>query len=161
MDTVNATQLKNNLGEVLKRAALRPVAIVRHGTVVAHLGPPVVGMARKGSGRIVRRVRTWSRRDEERAIELCARGDFRPSRWLRAGDRRTLAGVVVMLASLDGFDRPRLLALAERLHPGMSTPAGFGRWLVDSSIQATRFLPMLQARMQEPGFRSLAHTPQR
>jgi hypothetical protein len=54
-----------------------------------------------------------------------------------------------MLASQDNFDRPRMLALAERLHPGMSTPAGFSRWLSSSPIQAARFLPMLHARMQE------------
>jgi hypothetical protein len=54
-----------------------------------------------------------------------------------------------MLASQDGFDRPRMLALAERLHPGMSTPAGFDGWLSSSPIQAARFLPMLRARMQE------------
>jgi hypothetical protein len=54
-----------------------------------------------------------------------------------------------MLASQEEFDRPRMLALAERLHPGMSTPAGFGRWLAKSPIQAARFLPMLGARMRE------------
>src|SRR3972149_2332523 len=54
----------------------------------------------------------WSRRLEERVIELCARGDYRPSRWLRAGDPRMLAGVAVMLASQESFDRTRMLALA-------------------------------------------------
>jgi hypothetical protein len=68
---------------------------------------------------------------------------------MRAGNPHQLAGVAVMLASQEGFDRPRMLALAERLHPGTSTPAGFSRWLADSPIQAARFLPMLRARMQE------------
>jgi hypothetical protein len=91
----------------------------------------------------------WSRLDEERVLELCAKGDFRPSRWLRAGNPHQLAGVAVMLASLENFDRPRMLALAERLYPGTSTPTGFSRWLAKSPIQAARFLPMLRARMQE------------
>ena len=161
MDTVHATQLKNNLGEALKRAALGPVAIMRHGRIVAYLSPPAVATARKGPGRTAQPERGWSRRDEEGVIELCVRGDFRPSRWLRAGNRRTLAGAVAMLASHEGFDRPRMLALAERLDPGMSRPDGFGRWLANAPIQATRLLPMLQARMQEPRFRSSLRRPQR
>ena len=39
MDTVNATELKNRLGPVLARAELAPVAIERHGRVVAYLVP--------------------------------------------------------------------------------------------------------------------------
>jgi hypothetical protein len=58
-----------------------------------------------------------------------------------------------MLASLDDFDRPRMLALAERLYPGTSTPTGFGRWLAKSPIQAARFLPLLRAQMQEQATR--------
>ena len=94
-------------------------------------------------------ARRWSRNEEERALDLCAGGDFRPSRWLRAGDPRTLAGIAAMLASQEGFDRTRMLALAERLHPGMSKPGGFNRWLARSPVHAARFLPMLQARMRE------------
>lgn len=148
METVNATQLKNRLGEILKRAALGPVAIERHGRVVAWLAPPaaVKAHARKTPSARPR----WGRRDEERVVELCARGDFRPSRWLRAGDPRILAGVAAMLASQAGFDRARMLGLAERLHPGISTPAGFSRWLAHSPVQAARFLPMLEARMRDP-----------
>ena len=148
MDTVKATELKNRLGAVLERAALGRVAIERHGRVVAYL-VPVPAAKRASPNRSARREPGWSRLDEERVLELCAKGDFRPSRWLRAGDPRQLAGVAVMLASQEEFDRPRMLALAERLHPGMSTPAGFGRWLTKSPIQAARFLPMLRARMRE------------
>src|SRR6266545_3858266 len=108
MKTINATDLKNRLGHALALAALEPVAIVRHGRVVAHLVP-----APNKLQRAPRRTKlTWSRRDEERLIELCVRRDFRLSRWLRAGDRRTLAGVAVMLASQDEYDRSRMLALA-------------------------------------------------
>ena len=144
METVNATRLKNRLGEVLARAMLAPVAIERHGRIVAWLVPPAGVKARARKSRDAPR---WSRRDEERVVELCARGDYRPSRWLRAGDPHVLAGVAAMLASQDGFERTRMLALAERLHPGMSTPAEFGRWLAHSPVQAARFLPMLRQRM--------------
>jgi len=146
METVRATQLKNRLGEVLARAALGPVAIERHGSVVAWLVPPPGAKARAERPS---RAPRWSRRAEERVVELCARGDYRPSRWLRAGNPRVLAGVAAMLASQEGFERTRMLALAERLHPGMSTPAEFGRWLARSPVQATRFLPTLRQRMRE------------
>ncbi len=146
METVNATQLKNRLGEVLKRAALGPVAIVRHGRVVACLVPPAAVKARVKHTPVARP--RWSRRAEERVVELCARGDFRLSRWLRAGDPRVLAGVAAMLASQEGFERMRMLVLAERLHPGMSKPEVFDRWLARSPVHAARFLPMLKARMR-------------
>ena len=150
METVKATHLKNRLGEVLQRAALGPVAIERHGRIVAWLVPPAAAGARAGKEKApAPRARPrWGRRDEERVIELCALGDYRPTRWLRAGDPHLLAGVAAMLASQEGFDRPRMLALAERLQPGMSTPEGFGRWLQHAPVQAARFLPLLRARMR-------------
>ncbi|MBI4192976.1 MAG: type II toxin-antitoxin system Phd/YefM family antitoxin [Betaproteobacteria bacterium] len=154
MKTVDATQLKNRLGEVLKQAALGPVAVERHGRVVAYLVPPAAGKAHAGKTRTGRPGPRWNRRNEERVVELCARGDYRPSRWLRAGDPEVLAGVAAMLASQEGFDRTRMLALAEQLRPGMSTPVGFGRWLARSPVQAARFLPMLEARMRDPELRS-------
>jgi antitoxin (DNA-binding transcriptional repressor) of toxin-antitoxin stability system len=148
MRTVDATTLKNRLGEVLARAALEPVAIKRHGRVVAMLVPPPVTRNRKPAARAARAPR-WNRRTEERAVELCARGDFRPSRWLRAGDARTLAGVATMLASESGFDRARMLALAECLWPGMTAPDTFNGWLARTPVHAARFLPLLAARRRE------------
>ena len=88
------------------------------------------------------------RHEEERLVRLCASGDLRPSRWLRAGDRRLLAGVATMLASQPEFPRMRLLVLAERLHPGMSTPKGFARWLENAPVKAARLMPMVRARMR-------------
>lgn len=149
MQTVHATALKNRLGEVLARAALGPVAIQRHGRVVALLVPPPAEKNRKPAVRPAQSPR-WNRRAEERVIELCAQGDFRPSRWLRAGNAQTLAGIATMLASERGFERTRMLALAERLHPGMTTPAAFNRWLARTPVHAARFLPQLAARLREP-----------
>jgi antitoxin (DNA-binding transcriptional repressor) of toxin-antitoxin stability system len=149
MEIVKATELKNRLGAVLERATLGRVAIERHGRVIAYLVPAPTRPPRASPNRSAGVNHRWSRLDEERVLELCASGDFRPSRWLRAGNPHQLAGVAVMLASLENFDRPRMLALAERLYPGTSTPAGFSRWLANSPIQAARFLPMLSARMLE------------
>jgi hypothetical protein len=83
-------------------------------------------------------------------VVLCAQNDFRPSRWLRAGDAQTLAGIATMLASEHGFERTRMLALAERLHPGMTAPAAFNRWLAHTPVQAARLLPQLAAHLREP-----------
>jgi prevent-host-death family protein len=148
MESVNATLLKNRLGEVIRRAALGPVAIVRHGRVVAHLVPPP-DPKRRIAPRRSGRLRRWTRREEERVVELCVRRDFRPSRWLRAGDPRLLAGVATMLASHPSFDRTRMLALAERLDPGMSAPGRLGRWLARSPVLAARLLPMVDERLRE------------
>ena len=146
MYTVNATELKNRLGPVLARAALEPVAIVRHGRVVAHLVPATEASPRRGR-RSAARPQGLSRKDEERLVSLCASGDLRPSRWLHAGDRRLLAGVAMMLASQPEFDRVRLLLLAERLAPGISTPEAFARWLEEAPVKAARLLPMVRAEM--------------
>lgn len=173
MITVQATTLKNRLGEILRQATLAPVAIAKHGRVVAYLLPagscvvPKARIVSKSPGVVSASARTvhvvadkertphtrrfakstWSRRDEERAIELCASGDFRPSRWLRAGNPSILAGIAAMLASQEGFDRARMLGLAERLDPGITSPRALNRWLKTSPVHAARFLPMLRARM--------------
>lgn len=148
MDSVSATSLKNRLGEALARAALGPVAVERHGRVVAWLVPPEspVVAPRRSRGPAVRHG--LRRHEEERLVALCARGDLRPSRWRRAGDSRTLAGLATMLASTEGFDRTRLLVLAEQLCPGMTKPEEFGRWLGQAPVQAARFLPMVRDRMR-------------
>lgn len=146
MHRITATALKTRLGEALARAATGPVAIERHGRVVAYLVPaqaerplaPKAGTSRRG----------LSRAQEERLLKLCASRDFRLSRWARAGDRRTLAGVVAMLASVELFDRTKLFALAERLYPGMSSLEAYGEWLRTSAIRPDRFLPMLEARLR-------------
>jgi hypothetical protein len=124
------------------------VAIERHGHVVAYLIPTKPAKADQRA--TARRDKPgWDRRTEERAVELASGGDFRPSRWLRAGDARLLAGICMILASHHRFDRMRMLALAERLWPGMSGPAMFGRWLKDAPLHAERFVALLDARLRE------------
>jgi prevent-host-death family protein len=146
--TVTATDLKHRLGEVLDRAMLGKVAIERHGRVVAYLVPATdPGVARRAKRK--HRPAGLTRQQEDRLLELCASGDFRPSRWRRAGDPELLAGFAALLASVDMFDRARLFALAERLKPGMSTLQGFDDWLKDAPVEPARFLPMLKARLDE------------
>ncbi len=144
METVNATHLKNRLGEVLARAASGPVAIERHGRVVAYLVPPP---SAKPPRRPPRSRPSLGRREEERLLDLCAGGDLRLSRWRRAGDPQLMAGVAALLAAVGIFDRDRLFALAERLHAGMATKAGLERWLATGPVRAARFVPMLRARL--------------
>lgn len=81
-------------------------------------------------------------------MKLCESGDLRPSRWARAGDARTMAGLAAMLGSMADFDNVRLLALAEQLYPGMSEPEVFAKWLGESPLDPARFLPMLEQRMR-------------
>ena len=147
MESVSATTLKNRLGAVLRKAALGTVAIESHGRIVAFLVPAPRPRA-SGDDRTARPERGWNRRNEERVIDLCVNGDFRLSRWLRAGDSRTLSGVAAILASVEGFDRTRMLALAERLSPGMTSPRGFNQWLRGTPVQAGRFVSMLRARIE-------------
>lgn len=146
MHTITATELKTRLGEALARAATGRVAIERHGRVVAYLVPAEAERPKRPREPSSRRG--LSRAQEERLLKLCASRDFRLSRWGRAGDRRTLAGVAAMLASVELFDRTKLFALAERLYPGMSSLETYGEWLRTSPIRPDRFLPMLEARLR-------------
>jgi hypothetical protein len=86
-----------------------------------------------------------SRDYEQRLIELCASRSLQPDRWLALGPRFFMAGLAVMMASVTGHDRRGLLALAEQLHPGVSEPNVFARWLQSSPLRPSRFLPMLTA----------------
>jgi antitoxin (DNA-binding transcriptional repressor) of toxin-antitoxin stability system len=149
MDTVDATELKTNLGGVLARAAVDRLAIRRHGRVVAYLVPArEVEAPRRKRGRGPM-PKSLSRTDEDRLLELAASGDTRPSRWRRAGEPQLLAGVAALLGSLDLGNRERLFALAEQLWPGMSTLEVANEWLRRSPVKADRFVPMLRARLAQ------------
>jgi prevent-host-death family protein len=143
MHTVNATELKNRLGPILARAEIEPVAIERHGRVVAYLMPASAGARKKPA--LDRAPAGMSRAAEERLARLCASGDLRLSRWRRAGDPQLLAGLAVLLAAEYAAPRLRLLALAEQLCPGMTDPDVFGRWLRRSPLKPSRFMPMVEA----------------
>ena len=83
MQTIDATELKTNLGGVLARAAVDRLAIRRHGRIVAYLVPardvekPRRKQPQQGMPTSLSRVQ------EERLLELAASGDTRPSRWRR------------------------------------------------------------------------------
>ena len=85
---------------------------------------------------------------EERLLKLCASRSLAPERWTATGPRFFMAGLAVMLASVDGFDRPGLLDLAEHLSPGASEPTVFARWLERSPLRPSRFLSMLDREVK-------------
>jgi hypothetical protein len=93
----------------------------------------------------------YDRHYEEGLVDLCASGMLDPAAWRATGPAFFMAGVAVMLASVRGFDRGRYLGLAETLHPGSSHVDVFNNWLVRTPVAPSRFLPMLEARLQRAG----------
>jgi len=89
---------------------------------------------------------SFGREYEENLLDLCASGNVDPSTWSAHGPGFFMGGLAVMLASAKGFERERYLRLAERLHPGVSTPEVFSTWLEKSPVRPVRFLPMARKR---------------
>ncbi len=85
---------------------------------------------------------------EERLGQLCVTRSMEPARWASLGPKFFMAGLAVMLASVPDFDRRALLSLAESLHPGVSEPEVFARWLKRSPVRPSRFLPMLEVELR-------------
>ena len=84
------------------------------------------------------------REAEAKLLALAASGPDDVARWRAAGPAPFMAGLAVMVASDNGPDRPRWLALADALHPGATRPQAFQAWLDRSPLKPARFLPMLQ-----------------
>jgi hypothetical protein len=87
-----------------------------------------------------------SREYEARLLDLLSSGRHDPQTWLAEGPPFFMAGLAVMAASANGFERRGLLSLAEALHPGSSRPDVFALWLERSPVRPSRFLPMLRHR---------------
>ncbi len=85
-----------------------------------------------------------SRDYEESLLRLCASGSLNLAQWVAMGPHFFMAGLAVMLASVDKYDRCGLLMLAENISPGASKPDIFERWLKHSPLRPSRFLPMLE-----------------
>lgn len=94
--------------------------------------------------------RNFGREYEEKLLDLTASGNVDPTAWRGLGPAFLMGGLAVMLASARGFDRMRYLRLAEKLHPGVSTPEVFALWLQQSPLRPSRFLPMARRRMRLP-----------
>lgn len=88
----------------------------------------------------------FDREYEESLLELCASGNMDPKAWRASGPAFFMGGLAVLLAGARGFERERHIALAEALHPGISTPEAFALWLKRSPVEAARFLPMARRR---------------
>jgi len=87
----------------------------------------------------------FGRSYEAELLRLCSSRALDPARWLALGPPYFMAGLALLVSSMRGFDRRRLVALAEGLHPGISEPVVFDRWLQRSPLQPSRFLPQLEA----------------
>jgi len=85
------------------------------------------------------------RRLEARLVDVLLTGMTRPEDWRPLGPPFFLAGLAVTLASVPSLDRRTYLDLAEALHPGATVPRVFARWLAETPLPPSRFLPMLQA----------------
>jgi hypothetical protein len=83
---------------------------------------------------------------EARLVDVLGTGTTRPEDWRGLGPPFFLAGLAVMLASVPALDRRTYLDLAETLHPGATEPRVFAKWLAETPLQPSRFLPMLEAR---------------
>ncbi len=81
---------------------------------------------------------------EESLLRLCASRSLNLAQWVAVGPHFFMAGLAVMLASVDKFDRCGLLILAENISPGASKPDIFERWLEHSPVRPSRFLPILE-----------------
>jgi len=88
---------------------------------------------------------------EARLVDVIGAGTTRPGDWRPLGPPFFLAGLAVTLASVPALDRRIYLDLAEALHPGATEPRVFARWLAETPLPPSRFLPMLEA-----GFRRAA-----
>lgn len=84
---------------------------------------------------------------ESKLIEVLGTRSTRPEDWRPLGPSFFLAGLAVTLASVPGFDRRQYLDLAEALHPGATEPRVFAKWLAETPLPPSRFLPMLQAHL--------------
>ncbi|MGQ0579317.1 MAG: hypothetical protein ACT4PQ_10470 [Betaproteobacteria bacterium] len=83
---------------------------------------------------------------EARLLALCDSGDLDPDAWRVIGPPFFMAGIAVMVAGVRGAPRESLLALAEKLHPGISQPEVLRAWLARSPVRPSRFLPILKAK---------------
>lgn len=89
---------------------------------------------------------TFDRDYEEALLDLSASGNVDPAAWRGQGPAFFMGGLAAMLASARGFEREPYLRLAEQLHPGVSTPEVFAKWLHESPVQPSRFLPLARER---------------
>lgn len=89
----------------------------------------------------------FDRDDEERLLTLCVSRSLDLASWQVAGSRFFTAGLAILLAGVNGFDRKAWLQLAEALYPGIGSIDTFRIWLKKSPLRASRFLPMLAQRL--------------
>jgi len=80
---------------------------------------------------------------EKAFVEFCAWFPPDAELWRQYGDPQLLAGVAVLLAGHQGFERPAYLALAEALHAGAGTVGQFKEWHRTHRPDLPRLLAMI------------------
>jgi hypothetical protein len=85
-----------------------------------------------------------TRLDEERLHKLVRSGDLTPAAWRTCGPPFFMAGLALLLAGPSNAARPRLLRLAEELHPGITEPAVANLWLQRTPLEPSRFFAQLE-----------------
>jgi hypothetical protein len=85
----------------------------------------------------------FGRDTEEELLQLALSGSVDIARWRRTGPAFFMAGFAFFLACTDEGDRAAYTKLAEDLHPGVTSQDAFRRWLRQSPVRASRFLPIL------------------
>ena len=119
-------------------AALAEAAGVQLGVAAADGGTTEDGLWPRSVGRAF----------ESSLVDALAAGTTRPEDWRPLGPAFFMAGLAVTLASVPGLDRPGYLDLAEALHPGATEPRVYARWLAQTPLSPSRFLPMLLQKMR-------------
>lgn len=132
--------------ETLSRLKSQSSCDLRTLTALAAAAGFTLTVAPAAAGRDSAFPQTLTREMETRLLELAASGSTDSETWRRHGPPFFMGGLAVMLASARGFDREKYLRLAEELHPGVTNPEVFERWLAQTPLRAARFLPMARQR---------------
>jgi len=132
--------------ETLSRLKTNASCDLRTLEALAHAAGYVITVAPAPATGGINFPDTLSRELEMKLLDLAASGNTDSDTWRQHGPAFFMGGLAVMLAGSRGFDREKYLRLAEELHPGVSTPETFDRWLQQTPVRASRFLPMARKR---------------
>lgn len=86
---------------------------------------------------------SFGRDEEEGLLQLALSENRDPVLWRQLGPPFFMAGFALFLAAAGEANREAYSALAEELHPGITSPTAFRRWLRGAPVKAARFLPLL------------------
>lgn len=132
--------------ETLSRLKAKPSCDLRTMNALAQSAGYRIAVIPKTSGNAVHFPQKLSRAMESGLLTLAASGNTDIETWRQHGPAFFVGGLAALLACGRGFDREKYMNLAETLHPGISNPEVFARWLEATPVRAARFLPMARKR---------------